>query len=430
MRTHRSATRTFCTLLAAGALAGCARGDSARALPEHVLRDSAFVDVRGERAVVAVAESLRPVWAPGAGWRVSATPRITIGGDEAPRNATFHRVRHAARLPDGRLLVGDGATLRVRLYDPSGRHLRDIGGRAADEISPIAGADAALPAGEFLGLGGFIVHGDTLLVLGGPATIYRYSLQGEGLGRSPVPVEDRFGDGGTSAFELLLSDGSLLAFIESPHAPRPDGPFRPRFGVVRLAAGSLAEDTVGWFGGPEHVRSGAVDRWVAFAANTEIAAGRDRIFVGDSRTGIINVYGYDGRMLRIIRRAWPEVSVDAADAERYRVAFRERVSTSGGTGAVTGYERVLAELPVARALPTFRTILADATGHLWAEAYPWPPGQAPAWSIFDRDGRWLGDVTLPPGLRPLEIGRDYLLGVRDGSPGPDRVELYALDRSR
>jgi hypothetical protein len=49
-------------------------------------------------------------------------------------------------------------------------------------------------------------------------------------------------------------------------------------------------------------------------------------------------------------------------------------------------------------------------------------------TVFDPQARRLGDVEVPDGLEVLEIGEDYVLGVRTATTG-QRVALYRLIRS-
>jgi len=48
--------------------------------------------------------------------------------------------------------------------------------------------------------------------------------------------------------------------------------------------------------------------------------------------------------------------------------------------------------------------------------------------VFDRSGRWLGELALPPRTRLLDVGRDYLLGVRLDDDDVPHVEVYRLHR--
>ena len=48
------------------------------------------------------------------------------------------------------------------------------------------------------------------------------------------------------------------------------------------------------------------------------------------------------------------------------------------------------------------------------------------WSVFDAQGRWLGDVTLPARFSPMDIGADYVLGVARDEDGVETVAMYTL----
>jgi hypothetical protein len=47
------------------------------------------------------------------------------------------------------------------------------------------------------------------------------------------------------------------------------------------------------------------------------------------------------------------------------------------------------------------------------------------WSVFDVRGRWLGDVRMPAGFQPFEIGTDYVTGIRR-TDGVNQVVFYGL----
>jgi hypothetical protein len=54
-------------------------------------------------------------------------------------------------------------------------------------------------------------------------------------------------------------------------------------------------------------------------------------------------------------------------------------------------------------------------------------GPAPSvWSIYDRDGRWIADCTLPPRFAPAEIGDDCVIGVSRDEDDVERVTLLSL----
>jgi hypothetical protein len=61
--------------------------------------------------------------------------------------------------------------------------------------------------------------------------------------------------------------------------------------------------------------------------------------------------------------------------------------------------------------------------------YAHPGSDERRWTVFSPEGRALGSVVTPPGLRVLEIGRDYVLGVWQDELDVEYVRMHRLDRS-
>ena len=110
--------------------------------------------------------------------------------------------------------------------------------------------------------------------------------------------------------------------------------------------------------------------------------------------------------------------------------------------AYNGYSREQAEAskpgwrkrPMASTLPVLESIRLDAAGNLLVEPYSLPGAAVPPFEVYAPDGTWLGTVATPPGLGGLvasgglEIGEDYVLGVRRGEQGVEYVRMYALEK--
>jgi len=97
-------------------------------------------------------------------------------------------------------------------------------------------------------------------------------------------------------------------------------------------------------------------------------------------------------------RAQYERSIDDAEARR---SFLERLDLVFENGKVPDV------------VPAFSELHLDPVGRLWVSEYLPSPGdgELTRWRVFSAEGRPLGTVETPAGLRILEIGRDRLLGV-------------------
>ena len=92
-------------------------------------------------------------------------------------------------------------------------------------------------------------------------------------------------------------------------------------------------------------------------------------------------------------------------------------------------------------IPAVQDLRLDALGNVWLETYQ-PPGASPRetarerginvetgpspWIVLDPEGRLLGTVLTPIGLRVFEIGDDYVLGVWIDSLGVEHVRRHRL----
>lgn len=102
----------------------------------------------------------------------------------------------------------------------------------------------------------------------------------------------------------------------------------------------------------------------------------------------------------------------------------------GGEGTPESVRRIL-DREHADSLPAFGQLLVDPAGTVWLTAWTHPSdpdGSRPAAEVFDSQGAWLGSVELPANLWILDVGIDYLLGVRRGEFDEPYVELHSIDR--
>jgi hypothetical protein len=391
-------------LLACAWIAGaCRAGDAADAF---VLRDSAGIAIAQNTTDTAALPR----------WELSPQPLIDIGGGSTPEDQLFG-VSSATRLSDGRIVVAEGASGRLRFYDANGSHIMDVGRRGSGP-------------GEFRYVGQIVkLPGDTILALNSAQAILRFDPQGEYLDFRALELLGSFGPERFAESGDLLPDGSFLAHaIERADPNREPGLFRPVTGLIRVVPGHAARDTIAWIRGIEHLQVGTEWRWLAFSPNTEVAVGQDHVFTGDSESFEIRVHTLDGRLLRIIRVDVPSTPVTPEDLDRFKRGFLEMVRGQPDAGRMMPYyERTMAELPVAETMPAFGALVADAAGRLWAQAYDAFNEGPGRWFVFDGEGRLIARVETPPRLRVFEIGRDYVLGIAPDEVGVEHVVVYGFE---
>ena len=71
-------------------------------------------------------------------------------------------------------------------------------------------------------------------------------------------------------------------------------------------------------------------------------------------------------------------------------------------------------------------MLLDRDDRLWVEEYAAVPDDRSVWTVFTPEGTLVARATMPQRLTPLEIGRDYLLGVERDELDVESVVVIPL----
>lgn len=372
-------------------------------------------DVRSDSSDWEIVENLRPGWGTGEEWRFDSQPSIVL-----PREGdTFlFRVMGAFRLSDGTIVVVDHGLREVLFFDPGGRLVRKAGGRGEGP-------------GEFMSISGAaLAAGDTLTIWDSPTLrITRLAPDGSLISarRGPgelIPhgVEGSWVAPGGSVFLRH----TLLGMDDS----RQSGPVRtPRF-LSRIDP-DQGIDTIKELPGREvlHMALPGVPAGLRypvstlFGPNTHLASGGApwRLVVGDGADASFEVWDEGGSL--VSRVSWvmqrPGLSAHEVEVERARrmeeaVETRQMVAPEG-----------IPLLPAPQLAPIYRRLFVDDLGHTWVERYPCAAVPEGTWTVFGPEGAWLGDVVFPlEVVRPLHIGKGFMVGLREDSLGVQTVGLY------
>lgn len=383
--------------------------------PRGALGQAAAWDSLGVQIVTAS----RPAWRDGAGWRVASRPTISMGGMNAAEEYQFNRVSSARRLRDGSILVANSGSAELRFYDSRGRFQRTVGRRGrgpGDYVSLILVPNFADDS--------IIVYDPDLSRLsvldasGGFVRLVRFApsrrggmvVRGQALGR--------------------MTDGSFLIRETGLLAPTTEGRHRGTVVYVRYdQSGSV--DTLGSFVGDAVLvsmyGSNLVFSGLPFLPTAQAVAAGDRFFYGDTESFSIRAYTVRGELTRIVRRT---VATRRLDRRDYDAWVTDQLATIRDARAQVETGAFYASLFQPWPLPAFGRLLVDVGRNLWVAEFRAPGSRtASAWSVFDAQGVYLGDVVMPPRFMPLEIGTDYVLGLRTGDADEEYVEMYALTRT-
>jgi hypothetical protein len=78
--------------------------------------------------------------------------------------------------------------------------------------------------------------------------------------------------------------------------------------------------------------------------------------------------------------------------------------------------------------PFFDEIVIDLDGNVWTRLFQAAPRETRQWTVFDADGRWLGEVDMPSALTVKQIGRDYVLGLWMDALSVEYVRVHRLEK--
>ena len=413
LRSLRGVGRFLAVLSLTLGLAACDGAGDERAARTATVVDSAGIEI---------VESSAPSWAPGEEWRLGAEPTLEIGMAEGPAEYLLTRVRSARRRADGSVAVANGGSAEIRIYGADGGHVRTVGGRGGGP-------------GEF-GMLLWIqtLPGDSLLAYDLRARrISLFSPAGDFVRSTTI--------GGAPAAEIAtvigaFTDRSLAASVQDFRSMGTPGeePMRIPDHYVRIAPTGEVLDTLSTQPGTEsYFQTGTLPDGMRIVSMTAPLFGRtqvasilgDRAILGSNDRYELQMVDTDGRMARLIRR---RVEPRAVTEQMLDAARQERIDQARTAEARARQEETMRSIPHAETVPFYERVMGDDEGNLWVQEFTVPGEEPPGWAVYDTDGRLLGSVSMPQGLLPTHIGRDFVLGVVTDEMDVERVRMYTLEK--
>ena len=364
---------------------------------------------------VRIIDNAVPDSAPRLLWRVGERPLLTIGESEGETAHELFGVEDALRLDDGRILVANGGTSEVRVFDRTARYVGSWG-REGEGPGEFTGLTDLWPwPGDSVMAWDFLQNRLTIFDLDGGFVRTQRLAQGEGLGVGRI--------------EGVLPDRSLItaSLVSFDPGDRTSGLVRRSREFVRVASDGVRMSSLGEHQDEEYyVRAevGAILRH-PFRRSVHSVVWNGRIVISASDHYEIRAYGPGGDLQLIVRRDHARRAVTQSDVDTY---VAERLYGSDPQARPT-LERVLRGLPPVESFPAFSQLVVDDTGDLWVREYRHPDDARSIWTVFSSDGRLRGLVETPAQFAIYRIGGDFLLGKSADELDVERVQLWALDRA-
>ena len=354
-------------------------------------------------------------------WRLATTPILTLEDNGTPATE-FNRVAGAWRLPNGRVVIANGGSSELRIFDPNGALVETLGRRGKGP-------------GEFETMSVVGVSADTAIIY--DFATRRATTVQFGAKARVLTMVTMMAAGSGSGFEVTgrLSDGRWVATMGMGS---PGGWDAPR-GVHRVkgTVALVAPDGTGSIERVAEVESMASITYMPGADKSKWATGpaafspwyRGQVSGGVlwfGESGSDSLVRLDARgNRRGIALALPSVApspqlVAAAREAELPAALQPR------TGDYMNFKYSAENLP--SRLPYFAGLLAGADGELWVQEYPATPSAAARYLVLDEKGRPIGRVLAPPRLRATHAGRDFVVGVTRDADDVEGVAILRLER--
>lgn len=354
----------------------------------------------------------------------SAAEDLRLGVDQGPEELMFGHISDLAVGADGEIYIADEQAVVIRAFDRSGRYLGEIGnhGQGPGEYTRIDSIKV-LPDGAVVVLdrpngrvSNFRPGGDfdsSFQPVGGPGG--RDSLQVDVAGNVYVlgrdPARSHWRASALFRYTNGAENGSVAVPLEEPI---PDPGF-----VVLHPLGELEPFTIA-------TRS-------AWNPLGFLVVGRNDEYRLEARS--------PGGPVFLER----DVEAVALGAEE-RLQWEALADFIVVRGEALGFNVTRVVIPDTK--PFFAGVFAASDGRVWirryVEAIRTPPAphfgnpdrppvtwvEAPAFDVFEPDGRFLGTVTLPMNTRPFVFGEAAIWGVQTNDAGVEQVVRLRLSGLR
>jgi hypothetical protein len=395
-------------VLSFAAWAASACGGSSPA-PSFTVRDSAGVRIAENSADDGAVET----------WDVTPQPTLIIGQREGDPEYLLDRVVAAFRLASGEYVVANAVSAEFFFYDEQGRFLRSAGGRGGGPGEVNRLSDVTL------------LEGDTLVAFDAyRGQIDFFGPSGEFVRRSSVNFRALF----TPPFFFepfrthLLADRTILVQADEMQRGSSEGTSRKPLIFERYDPSTGARDSLGTFPGYENfgVEIGGRKFYDGPPAprSTIETQGPHFVYIADNDRYEISAFDLVSGDRWSIRRDRPGPPFTAEDRAIFETTYLERAERT--PMPMADHERWLAVVPSPATWPPIEALRSDRLGRLWVQETSSQTDQPPRWAVFDTGGRLIGEVELPQGLMPFDIGRDYILGVARDEDDVQFVHVYGL----
>lgn len=369
-----------------------------------------------DSAGIRIIENPRPDEGSRLAWQIGPEPTVSIGVLEGEEPYMLHWVADATKLPDGRIVVANGGSGDLRVFDEGGSHLVTWGG----------GGDGP---GEFPSLAEVGAWpGDSIVAwFTGAYGMAVFDSNGH-LGRSFVLQSRESVNWLRPRPHLVRQNGTILSIKERQALDSVDVEIWDGAGALSASTGAHPSDEIIF---TTDDRDNTLVTSIAYGRQLVTGLWGGLVVVSPTSRYEIKAFREDGALARIVRRGHVPRAPTEADREPYVEDQMIHILETPNLPdfMVEEARRSFGSAPFAATFPAFSSVMGDVAGNLWVEEYEFPREDWPTrlWTVFDPEGRVLGFVETPDGLEIYEIGEDYILGHTRDDLDVEYVQVWRLE---
>lgn len=356
-------------------------------------------------------------------WTFSAEPVLQIGVTDGEKPYMFHRLYDAIKLEDGRLMASNSGTHQIRFFDAEGNFISSFGrnGKGPGEF------------GDFSSMRIYRYGKDSIAVNdSGNDRINLFDLYGN-LGRTII-VEPIDGAGNPN-IRNAFSDGSWLVWSTLGSARldgQPGDLIDKDYLLHRLHNDGAYDSTL--FSFPSRTRY--VQEFGGRRQYPNVPLVPEPIYIPDGNNNVIYTNGKEPEIARINQEGlktavfkWQMPRTQVSEIwDEYEEDYLSSVPNEDDKKFYKDF--LNKDLPLPDQVPAINEMYVDRLGYMWVQRFDlsWAGWEThTGMDILSPDGKWLGTLQVPKGIRIFEIGEDYLLGSRFKN-GVETLVLYELNR--
>jgi hypothetical protein len=318
----------------------------------------------------------------------------------------------------GRIYVLDQQARRVRIFDPAGKFVSEMGGagEGPGEQSPVA-------------MGIFVAPGDTVLVMDMQLMrVNRYLPDGTAMSSTPLAIQT---EGIPIRWEqmpdLRLVQQARMNAIQGPANPAVTSAPMKDLLLVRGTDGAVRDTLMELPAGASFSFQGGQGQIRLFADEPVWAVdGNGRVAFGMNSEYRIELRSEDGTVERILTKPFTREPVTEADKEAFKGFLKEMWMQTLPPQARRPevIDRLLGMIQFGDKYPAYYRMLGGPNGSLWvqhlvsAKHVQEAGGEfdiqnlgSPDWDVFDSQGRFLGVIRTPDKFQPMVVAGQQIYGV-------------------